>query len=157
MSSLLSCRAHPPLLRSPSAPCAHTRSLQVWAQSEQFEIKNIGAAYPASSATPTGASATGSGSSSGSGSSATTTSSATGAATTSSGTSGASGLVAPGSFAAAAFAVLGFLTTYFLLPETKLKSLEEMDELFGATVSEEDQLVAARVKRDLGLTEVESA
>ncbi|GFZ51224.1 hypothetical protein JCM24511_08982 [Saitozyma sp. JCM 24511] len=53
----------------------------------------------------------------------------------------------------AAFAVLGFLTTYFLMPETRLKTLEEMDELFGEITSESDKAVIARVRGDLGLAE----
>ncbi|RPD65689.1 hypothetical protein L227DRAFT_493604 [Lentinus tigrinus ALCF2SS1-6] len=79
----------------------------VYAESQPFEIKALGAAYPASSATPTATgSATGSaaGSASATGASASTTS-----ASGSSGSNGASGLSAPGTLAAAAVAAFGLM------------------------------------------------
>ncbi|KAI0702018.1 hypothetical protein C8T65DRAFT_579375 [Cerioporus squamosus] len=76
----------------------------VYAESQQFEIKALGAAYPASSATPTlGGSATGSAAGS---------ASATGAAASSTASgqnNGASGLSAPGTLAAAALAAFGLM------------------------------------------------
>lgn len=40
----------------------------------------------------------------------------------------------------------------FFLPETRLKTLEEMDELFGAKTSAEEKALVARVHRELGLS-----
>ncbi|KAI1798047.1 hypothetical protein LXA43DRAFT_1056290 [Ganoderma leucocontextum] len=79
----------------------------VYAQSQPFEIKALGAAYPASSATPT-AVATGSisGSAAGTNTGASASSTASGA---SQGQNSAAGLVAPAGLAAAAFAALGFM------------------------------------------------
>ncbi len=80
-------------------------SLQIYAESQEFEIKALGAPYPASSATPTlGGSATGSGA--GSASATGSTPSATGG---SSGNNGASGLSAPGTLAAVAVAAFGLI------------------------------------------------
>jgi hypothetical protein len=47
------------------------------------------------------------------------------------------------------------MTTDFLMPETRLKTLEEMDELFGEITSESDKAVIARVRGDLGLAETQ--
>ncbi|KAM5536743.1 hypothetical protein V8D89_009582, partial [Ganoderma adspersum] len=90
----------------------------VYAQSQPFEIKPFGSAYPASSATPTTAVATSTntGSTSGSRSAAqastsTSTRASTSAAPSGTGTTqggnGAAGLFAPAGLAAAAFAALG--------------------------------------------------
>ncbi|KAL8292403.1 hypothetical protein RQP46_001015 [Phenoliferia psychrophenolica] len=49
----------------------------------------------------------------------------------------------------AAFAILGFLTVYFFLPETRMKTLEEMDELFGAKVSSHERDNMSRIRREL--------
>ncbi|TFK87513.1 hypothetical protein K466DRAFT_586326 [Polyporus arcularius HHB13444] len=77
----------------------------IYAESQEFEIKALGAPYPASSATPTlGGSATGSGA--GSASATGSTPSATGGA---SGSNGASGLSAPGTLAAVAVAAFGLI------------------------------------------------
>lgn len=76
---------------------------QVYAESQEFEIKPITAGYPPSSATPTlGGSATGSGSG---------TASPTGsaAAGSSNNSNGAAGLSAPGAFAAVALAAFGLM------------------------------------------------
>jgi len=49
--------------------------------------------------------------------------------------------------------VVAALWVYFLLPETKGLTLEEMDELFGdAGFAEADQALKARIERDIGLT-----
>ncbi|KAI0659313.1 hypothetical protein C8Q70DRAFT_987097 [Cubamyces menziesii] len=84
-------------------------SSHIYAESEPFEIKNLGSAYPASSATPTG---TGSMSQTGSaGSSASQTGSGAGASQTAGNNSknGAGSLAAPGGLAAAALAGLSLL------------------------------------------------
>lgn len=49
----------------------------------------------------------------------------------------------------AAFAVIGFLSTYFFLPETRKVSLEEMDVIFGAKTSDQDRAIADRVRREV--------
>ncbi|KAL1405140.1 hypothetical protein Q8F55_008764 [Vanrija albida] len=54
----------------------------------------------------------------------------------------------------AAFAALGFITTYFFLPETRLKTLEEMDAVFGAKTSSEDKAIADRTWRDVEADEL---
>jgi len=51
----------------------------------------------------------------------------------------------------AAFAVLGFLTTYFFLPETRMKTLEQMDALFGEITSNVDKDITSRIRHELGL------
>jgi hypothetical protein len=49
--------------------------------------------------------------------------------------------------------VIAALWVYFLLPETKGLTLEEMDELFGdAGFAEADQALKTRIERDIGLT-----
>ena len=83
-----------------------TRPSQVYAESEPFEIKALGAAYPVSSATPTiGGSATGSAA----GSASATGGAAASSSTSGSNNNGASGLSAPGSLAAAAVAALSLM------------------------------------------------
>ncbi|KAI0765352.1 hypothetical protein C8Q74DRAFT_1287837 [Fomes fomentarius] len=78
-------------------------STDVYAESQEFEIKPITAGYPASSATPTlGGSATGSGS----GTASPTGSAAAGSSNTG---NGAAGLSAPGALAAVALAAFGFV------------------------------------------------
>ncbi|PIL27661.1 hypothetical protein GSI_10813 [Ganoderma sinense ZZ0214-1] len=78
----------------------------VYAQSQPFEIKALGAAYPASSATPTAAITTAvSGSAAGTTTGASVTSTATG---TTQSHNGAVGLFASTGIAAAALAALGF-------------------------------------------------
>jgi MFS family permease len=49
----------------------------------------------------------------------------------------------------AGFAVLGFLSTYFFLPETRRVTLEEMDGIWGAKTSEEDRRIADTVFREI--------
>lgn len=49
--------------------------------------------------------------------------------------------------------VVAALWVYFLLPETKGLTLEEMDELFGdAGFAEADLALKTRIERDIGLT-----
>ncbi|CAD0091454.1 unnamed protein product [Aureobasidium vineae] len=49
--------------------------------------------------------------------------------------------------------VVAALWVYFLLPETKGLTLEEMDELFGdAGFAEADLALKAKIERDIGLT-----
>ncbi|KAI8986734.1 hypothetical protein BD414DRAFT_486884 [Trametes punicea] len=73
----------------------------VYAESQPFEIKNLGSPYPSSSATPSSATASGSASASGS--------SPSSSAQGDSSKSGAGSLVAPGGLAAAAIAALGLI------------------------------------------------
>lgn len=42
----------------------------------------------------------------------------------------------------AAFALIAFFFTYFFIPETKGKSLEDMDEIFGDTAAHEEKLMS---------------
>ncbi|GAA5987746.1 hypothetical protein JCM10908_007196 [Rhodotorula pacifica] len=51
----------------------------------------------------------------------------------------------------AGFAVLAFISTYFFLPETRLKTLEEMDELFNAKSSSHEREITSAVRQELGL------
>jgi len=54
-----------------------------------------------------------------------------------------------------AVTTIGVLWVYFLVPETKGRSLEEMDELFGsgdARFAAEDLARKERIERDIGLT-----
>ncbi|KAI0746962.1 hypothetical protein C8Q80DRAFT_1121642 [Daedaleopsis nitida] len=74
-------------------------STHVYAESQPFEIKPLGSEYPATSATPTGATETGGASATGS------TAQQTGA----SGGNGATGLSVPGTLAAAAIAAFGLI------------------------------------------------
>ncbi|KAL2218453.1 hypothetical protein M432DRAFT_528992, partial [Thermoascus aurantiacus ATCC 26904] len=47
---------------------------------------------------------------------------------------------------------IGALYVYFLVPETKGRTLEEMDKLFGATgMAAEDAKLKERIKREIGL------
>lgn len=47
---------------------------------------------------------------------------------------------------------IGALYVYFLVPETKGRTLEEMDELFGATgMATEDAKLKERIEREIGL------
>lgn len=51
----------------------------------------------------------------------------------------------------AAFAAIAFVSTYFTLPETRLKTLEEMDDIFKAESSNREREITAAVRQELGL------
>lgn len=53
----------------------------------------------------------------------------------------------------AAFLLAGFFWVWFFIPETKGRSLEEMDHVFGSHTGEEDAILLAEARRDVGLTE----
>ncbi|KAJ4362337.1 hypothetical protein N0V83_010430 [Neocucurbitaria cava] len=57
----------------------------------------------------------------------------------------------------AAFALIAFLFTWFLIPETKGKSLEEMDGVFGDTTAHEEKTRLFNIAQSLGLAEAEEA
>jgi hypothetical protein len=48
--------------------------------------------------------------------------------------------------------ILGGLFVYFCLPETKGKTLEEMDTVFGSHTTAEDMAELARIQGEVGLT-----
>jgi MFS family permease len=52
----------------------------------------------------------------------------------------------------AVFLITGILWVWFYLPETKNKTLEEMDRVFGSHSSEEDAKMLAEAESDVGLT-----
>ncbi|KAJ8292870.1 Quinate permease [Rhodotorula toruloides] len=54
----------------------------------------------------------------------------------------------------AAFAVIGFISTYLFLPETRMKTLEEMDELFGMQRAQEYRDLERRIRAEVGLGKV---
>ncbi|KAI8328962.1 general substrate transporter [Chlamydoabsidia padenii] len=49
----------------------------------------------------------------------------------------------------AIFCVLSFFFTYFVIPETKGRSLEDMDSLFGGQTASEDAVILDQVKADI--------
>jgi hypothetical protein len=51
----------------------------------------------------------------------------------------------------AGFAVLAFLTTLLFYPETKGRTLEEMDAAFGDNASDKEREHMERICRELGL------
>ncbi|OAL05241.1 general substrate transporter [Phaeosphaeriaceae sp. SRC1lsM3a] len=57
----------------------------------------------------------------------------------------------------AAFALIAFAFTWFLIPETKGKTLEEMDGVFGDTTAQEEKTRLYNIAQSLGLEEAENA
>jgi MFS family permease len=57
----------------------------------------------------------------------------------------------------AAFALIAFVFTWFIIPETKGKSLEEMDAVFGDTTAHEEKTRLYTIATSLGLAEAEAA
>jgi hypothetical protein len=57
----------------------------------------------------------------------------------------------------AAFALIAFFFTWFVIPETKGKSLEEMDAVFGDTTAHEEKTRLYNIAQSLGLEEAEHA
>jgi hypothetical protein len=57
----------------------------------------------------------------------------------------------------AGFALLAFFFTWFLIPETKGKSLEEMDAVFNDTTAHEEKTRLFNIAQSLGLEEAENA
>jgi MFS family permease len=54
----------------------------------------------------------------------------------------------------AGFSVIAFFFTYFCVPETRGKSLEEMDEVFGDTAAQEEKTRLMEIAASMGLTDV---
>lgn len=52
----------------------------------------------------------------------------------------------------AALLLLGAVFIWFFVPETKNKSLEEMDSIFGSVTAAEDQEILAAVRDEVGLS-----
>ena len=52
----------------------------------------------------------------------------------------------------AVFLAAGFVWVWLYLPETKNRTLEEMDRVFGSHSSEEDAQLLAEAQTDVGLT-----
>ncbi|ORY56995.1 general substrate transporter [Pseudomassariella vexata] len=53
----------------------------------------------------------------------------------------------------AAFCLMALLFTFFFVPETRGKTLEDMDEVFGDTVAQEEKLRLFNIAASMGLTE----
>lgn len=51
------------------------------------------------------------------------------------------------------WAVVAIVFTYFLIPETKGRSLEDMDQVFGDTAAHEEKTRLADIAASMGLTE----
>lgn len=54
----------------------------------------------------------------------------------------------------AVFNVLSIIFMYFFVPETKGKTLEEMDLVFGSHTSREETSLLAQIQKEVGLTEL---
>lgn len=54
----------------------------------------------------------------------------------------------------AVFCILAFFFTYFFIPETRGKSLEEMDVVFGDTAAHEEKTRLFNIAASIGLTEL---
>jgi sugar porter (SP) family MFS transporter len=57
----------------------------------------------------------------------------------------------------AAFAAIAFAFTWFVIPETRGKSLEEMDAVFGDTTAHEEKTRLFNIAASLGLEEAQAA
>jgi len=57
----------------------------------------------------------------------------------------------------AAFALIAFFFTWFIIPETMGKSLEDMDKVFGDTTAHEEKTRLYQIAQSLGLEEAEQA
>ena len=57
----------------------------------------------------------------------------------------------------AGFALVAFAFTWFWIPETRGKSLEEMDEVFGDGTAHEEKMRLFQIAQSLGLQEAEEA
>lgn len=51
----------------------------------------------------------------------------------------------------AVFLAIGILWVWWVLPETKNKTLEEMDRVFGSNTGEQDAILLREAQRDVGL------
>jgi hypothetical protein len=51
----------------------------------------------------------------------------------------------------AVFLAIGIAWVWYFLPETKNKTLEEMDRVFGSNTGEQDALLLREAQRDVGL------
>jgi hypothetical protein len=52
----------------------------------------------------------------------------------------------------AVFLAAGMVWVHFCLPETRGVSLEEMDKVFGSRTGEEDAIMLAEARHDIGLS-----
>jgi hypothetical protein len=52
----------------------------------------------------------------------------------------------------AAFLAVGIVWVHFCLPETRGVSLEEMDKVFGSRTGEEDAIMLAEARQEIGLS-----
>jgi hypothetical protein len=52
----------------------------------------------------------------------------------------------------AVFLAVGIVWVWFCLPETKGATLEEMDRVFGSRTGEEDAVMLAEARREIGLS-----
>lgn len=57
----------------------------------------------------------------------------------------------------AAFALIAFAFTWFLIPETRGKSLEEMDGVFGDNTAQQEKERLFQIAQSLGLEEATEA
>ena len=57
----------------------------------------------------------------------------------------------------AAFALVAFVFTWFFIPETRGKTLEEMDAVFGDSTAAEEKNRLFRIAQSLGIEEAEEA
>lgn len=57
----------------------------------------------------------------------------------------------------AGFALVAFVFTWFCIPETRGKSLEEMDAVFGDSTAHEEKMRLFHIAQSLGIREAEEA